>query len=108
MSEERTFFRTCPECGRRFEVHLVSKSKVGEEDTVGGTPDGIVDEFNRMKPGDSHETDRPGWAVLQESVPTVVDAEGFLYKYRCNHCGHEWSEVHEKVTEGKAEGYPGD
>jgi hypothetical protein len=67
-----------------------------------------MDEFNRMKPEDSHTTGKPGWAVLEESVPTVLAAEDFRYKYKCSHCGHQWSEVHEKVTEGRAQGYTGD
>jgi hypothetical protein len=50
----------------------------------------------------------PG-TMLQEGEPSVVDVEEFQYRYRCKHCAHEWSEVHEadhKVKEPK--GYTGD
>jgi hypothetical protein len=108
VSEEKTFFRTSPACGRKFEVHLESRAKLGGDDSVGGTPDGIIDEFDKMKPEDGHATDKPGWPVLKESVPTVVAAEDFRYKYKCTHTGHQWFEVHRKVTQGRAEGYTGD
>jgi DNA-directed RNA polymerase subunit RPC12/RpoP len=114
MSDRKTFFRTCPACGRRFEVRLASKTEVGAEDPVA---------IGRQ------ETDEPGRAELREGVPTMVTAEdsaalgrygtdrpglagvaryNIRYNYKCGHCGHQWSEVREKVAEGKAEGYTGD
>jgi hypothetical protein len=103
-------------------VHLVSKVKVGEEDSIGEAPVGPVGAEDEPKvadhgsgvelasafPSDRYDVDRPGWAVMTEGVPTVVAADQFRYKYRCSHCGHEWSEVHEKVAEGRAKGYTGD
>ena len=47
--------------------------------------------------------------LLAEDAPVVVRVEEFQYSYRCKHCGHEWSEVHE--TEHKFDapkGYTGD
>jgi hypothetical protein len=37
--------------------------------------------------------------VVREDTPAIVDVQEFRYRYKCNHCGHEWSEVHEKVHE---------
>jgi hypothetical protein len=52
---------------------------------------------------------RPAQAVVQEDVTSIVDVEEFQYQYRCKHCGHEWSEVHEaERTVNKPKGYTGD
>ena len=85
----------------------MSKTKVGEDETIvkyDKVPSGTEEEAWLAQPG----MVRPGWAVLDESIPAVVSAEDFRYRYRCRHCGHEWSEVHEKVGKGTAAGYTGD
>lgn len=47
--------------------------------------------------------------VLQQGAPNVVDVREFQYSYKCKHCGHEWSEVREKVNSlGELKGYTGD
>jgi NAD-dependent SIR2 family protein deacetylase len=76
------FFRFCPGCGRRFHVKLEGKKLVYVEREEGLEPSaGLYDRSRR--------------------VPVIVDVEGFLYRYKCTHCGHEWSEKHvEEHTEG--------
>jgi len=32
--------------------------------------------------------------VVREGPPIIIDVEEFQYAYKCNHCGHEWSEKH--------------
>jgi len=96
MSEVKEFFRICPSCGRRFHIKLVSKKLVGErtdvEDikqaSVSPTPGGYP-----MGP----------WSpvLVEESFPLTIDVEDFEYSYKCKHCGHTWSELHE--TESKAD-----
>jgi hypothetical protein len=47
--------------------------------------------------------------AVQEDVPSVVDVEESQYAYRCEHCGHQWSEVREKLRSfDRPEGYTGD
>jgi uncharacterized Zn finger protein len=38
--------------------------------------------------------------VVEEDVPVTVDIKEFQYTYKCKHCGHVWSETHEKENEG--------
>jgi uncharacterized Zn finger protein len=52
-------------------------------------------------------TGRIGRAVTEEGAPTVVLEEEFQCMYRCKHCGHEWSEIHDKVTGSGARATPG-
>jgi DNA-directed RNA polymerase subunit RPC12/RpoP len=97
MSGVRTFFRHCPSCGRRFEVRLVRKEAVGEQD-LSETEERIRAPFIAPAP-----------TLMTEDAPVVVNIEEFQYTYKCKHCGHEWSEVQD--TERKFEapkGYTGD
>ena len=99
MPDVRTFFRHCPSCGRRFEIRLVSKELVSSESS-GET------EKRFIAAGGST---RPAVTIVQEDVPSIVDVEDFRYGYKCKHCVHEWSEIHEKVHRvGEPEGYTGD
>jgi predicted RNA-binding Zn-ribbon protein involved in translation (DUF1610 family) len=102
MSGVRTFFRHCPSCGRRFEVRLVRKESLGQEDL----PETITKATGRYTtPGYIN----PAPVLLTEDEPVVVDIEEFQYTYKCKHCGHEWSEV--RQTEHKFDapkGYTGD
>jgi hypothetical protein len=77
---------------------------MSEEDAVGRTPRGAEDENSLGK----MRTGRIGRAIMEEGVPTVVLEEEFQYMYGCKHCGHEWSEVHDRVTGSRAQGYTGD
>ncbi|MGP8124446.1 MAG: hypothetical protein ACLQEQ_01045 [Nitrososphaerales archaeon] len=114
-----TFFRHCPSCGRRFEVRLESKKEIREDDEMGDSPHGAVANESaigrrtiqraayfgpRGQGGMMH-------AVMEENVPMLVDDKEFQYAYKCKHCGHEWSEFHERKTEQReegSEGYTGD
>ena len=97
MSSVRTFFRHCPSCGRRFEVRLVKKESVGEEDLPATVRKAAGRYIN------------PAPVLMTEDAPVVVDIEEFQYTYRCKHCGHEWTEVHETEREYDApKGYTGD
>jgi uncharacterized Zn finger protein len=97
MSAVSTFFRHCPSCGRRFEVRLVKKEEVGQEDLSGAVRKAAGRYIN------------PAPALMTEDAPVVVDIEEFQYTYRCKHCGHQWSEVHEtEHTFDAPKGYTGD
>jgi hypothetical protein len=100
----RTFFRHCPSCGRRFEIRLVGKklvdSKSIQEKGYRPLPVGRGPGFGALV---------PIVTVVQEGAPSIVDVEDFQYRYKCKHCGHEWSEVHETVHKAdEPEGYTGD
>lgn len=89
MSEIRNFFRYCPNCGRRFHIHLVSKevSKVGERQEE---REGV------MLPVENQASGFPAPAplLLEEGVTTKVEVDAHRYHYKCKHCGHEWTETH--------------
>ncbi len=96
MSEIGTFFRHCPECGRRFQIKLVSKKLTSlERESV---------EVKRTVPtmglyGSRYPFSSPSPFIVQVDEPNIIDVEEFQYAYRCKHCGHEWSEKH--VEESK-------
>jgi DNA-directed RNA polymerase subunit RPC12/RpoP len=91
------FFRHCPQCGRRFHIKLVGK-KLAHVDrepirttdaspTIGGS--GLL--YGASMP----------YFIVREGPPVIIDIEEFQYAYKCNHCGHEWSEKHvEEHKEG--------
>jgi DNA-directed RNA polymerase subunit RPC12/RpoP len=82
MSEIKTIFRRCPNCGRRFEIRLIGKKLVGDQLVRSEVP----------PPG-------PESVLLEENVPLVIDEQEFQYAYKCKHCGHEWYEKVEKDKE---------
>jgi len=87
MSEEiETFFRCCPNCGRRFEIKLVGKKLVESEN------------ISESRPVNSDYFGGYSGSILEvgESEPTIVGVEEFQYAYRCKHCGHQWVEIKEK------------
>lgn len=83
------FFRHCPQCGRRFHIKLVSKRL----DHLDREP--IRTTINPMVGGVGlpHAASMP-FFVMREGPPIIIDIEEFQYAYKCNHCGHEWSEKH--------------
>jgi len=93
MSEIKTFFRFCPECGRRFHIKLVSKNLINVEREKEEISQPAV-----ISPRYSF-TSAPA-IIVQEGEPVTVDIEEFQYAYKCGHCGHEWNEKHmEEVRE---------
>lgn len=80
------FFRHCPGCGRRFHVKLVSKKMVH------------LDRRSVIEP----LTEGYRVVTLINANRTItIDIEDFQYTYKCQHCGHEWSEKHvEEHPEG--------
>ena len=91
MSNIETFFRRCPNCGRRFEIRLVSKELVDSETIKESVP--ISEDYFGGYPG--------SYVELGETEPVYVDIENFQYSYKCKHCGHQWAEIKEKEDERK-------
>jgi len=84
MSELRTIFRRCPNCGKRFEIHITGKKLVDEK---------VVS--NRVQIDPVLMTSSPRLLVptmMREGV-TTVDEKEFRYAYECKHCGHKWFEL---------------
>jgi len=80
------FFRHCPGCGRRFHIKLVDKKMVHlDRETL---PTRQVVPYG----GSGPRFYGPAYLNVQEGSPIVVDVEEFQYLYKCQHCGHEWSE----------------
>jgi DNA-directed RNA polymerase subunit RPC12/RpoP len=105
MPDIRTFFRHCPSCGRRFEIRLVGKKLVESKSIEEKGGKRLVPVGGGMVFGGS----MPIVTVVQEGAPSIVEVDDFQYRYKCKHCGHEWSEVHETVHKAdEPEGYTGD
>jgi DNA-directed RNA polymerase subunit RPC12/RpoP len=90
VSEVKTFFRHCPSCGRRFHIKLVRKEEVAG-DVV---KEHLTSAEEEMGSGMMHAN--PTLTPLAEGRTVYVDIEEFDYTYKCTHCGHQWSEVHEE------------
>jgi predicted RNA-binding Zn-ribbon protein involved in translation (DUF1610 family) len=89
LLEIETYFRYCPQCGKRFHIRLVSKKEVSShEETIEETHYWARGTFS---PTGTHSA---GPAVLEESIPHTIEIEDFQYSYKCKHCGHEWTESH--------------
>jgi len=85
------FFRHCPGCGRRFHIKLESKKKLDEHrEAISRTT--IAD----LRIAHAGESGSPVMlpVMVQEGRPIILDIEDFQYTYKCEHCGHEWSEKH--------------
>jgi hypothetical protein len=102
-NEIRTFFRTCPSCGRRFEIRLVSKKLISETTTSGEeespSPTAMQDQVAPMPDpiisSGSTSVYPTGYVLLNEGKqPMIIDTKEFSYSYKCHHCGHMWSEIH--------------
>ena len=87
MSEIETFFRFCPQCGRRFHIKLVSKKLTDVHKTT-------YEEKRISRPQGYAMSRYSSWApiIVQETVPVTIDIKDFTYIYKCKHCGHEWAE----------------
>jgi hypothetical protein len=111
MSAIRTFFRHCPSCGRRFEIRLVKKESVDSEDIEENLPRPVNPLITRaMVSNPTNPVLTKSMPIgLSENAPSIVDIEDFRYTYKCRHCGHEWSEVHQTESSYDApKGYTGD
>jgi hypothetical protein len=121
MPDITTFFRHCPSCGRRFEIRLVSKEPFRSE-SFSEKDEHAKGSLSRRdvaalagslsSPGGiSGSSSRPygQGTIVQEDKPSIIDVEEFQYDYKCKHCGHQWSEVHETDRRMKEpKGYGGD
>ena len=96
------FFRHCPGCGRRFHIKLVSKKLVDVQTESLQLPR-IARPFGEGSRLGSPDLLRSVLPVsVEEGRPILIDVEDFQYKYKCKHCGHEWSEEHiERHREGQ-------
>jgi DNA-directed RNA polymerase subunit RPC12/RpoP len=78
-----TFFRHCPNCGKRFEIRLVGKKLIESER--------IND--NLLKSSQISSGYYGSILEVGETEPISIEVEKFQYAYRCKHCGHKWVEV---------------
>jgi len=98
------FFRHCPECGRRFHIRLEDKRLVHSERktvpkqaTRSGNASADVATGGRVTGNIHLATGYMAPApvpVMFEGKPFILESKEFQYKYKCGHCGHEWSEKH--------------
>jgi predicted nucleic acid-binding Zn ribbon protein len=101
LSGVSTFFRHCPNCGKRFEIRLVSKKLVDDRKTeqevkqAALVPGGLI---GGATSGEGRAFGMGGVTYVEENVPLTIDVEDFNYTYRCKHCGHAWTELHEKES----------
>lgn len=89
MTDFRALFRTCPSCGKRFEIRLTGKKLVKDQiaqkkaHVISGLPSYGLYGVQSV-------------TTVSEDRPVVLDEKDFQYAYECNHCGHEWVEIIEE------------
>ena len=100
-AEIQTFFRHCPACGHRFEIHLIGKKLEAENVTEAKLTPPIASVEGFATAPDIYTADQPvGFKMLEESIqPTIIDARDFDYTYKCGHCGHVWHELRPVETD---------
>ena len=111
MSSITTFFRHCPSCGRRFEIRLTGRKSVEAESEIRAGRSAEDRTFRASEPAvvaDSQST-KSYHILSHDTSPLTVVTEEFLYSYKCNHCGHQWSEERFRTgTERTSPEYRGD
>lgn len=40
------------------------------------------------------------YVYVEEDVPLTIDVEEFQYTYKCKHCSHVWTELHNEESRG--------
>lgn len=98
MSEAKEPFGKCPDCNRRSRRKPVSEEFTGDgKRTVETLQDQLV--YIGLLPYG------PGSAAIpfgvQKSTPITVDIKVFRYAYRCEYCGHTWTETREELARAK-------
>lgn len=93
-------------------MKLVGEKLVGEEirPSVSTEPRGAILSIRSI--ATSRRDESGGSGPLEPEVnQAIADSEMFQYSFRCQHCGHEWTEEHSenlKFKVGRNTGYTGD
>jgi predicted RNA-binding Zn-ribbon protein involved in translation (DUF1610 family) len=95
---KRALLKKCPNCGKRFDVEhtgetVESKKELVPEEVVvipptivaGATPIAVANTLANNPPTIRRET--------------LVQEDEYTESYTCKHCGHVWTETHEKVKD---------
>ncbi|MDA4137305.1 MAG: hypothetical protein OK449_09965 [Thaumarchaeota archaeon] len=93
------FLKKCPSCGKRYEVTHTSEfveKKVGmgsAEESSFSSPmsEGVVEGGVYPITEAEKVSNSP---IVEVEVP--VEQDTYTETYTCKHCGHVWSEIHEK------------
>ena len=105
MSGIKVFFRHCPSCGRRFELRLVSRVEISDEEENLTAKESAIAQSERKETVQMLDPETP----ITLSIPEIQEIKEFRYSYQCKHCGHEWSEKAVQVVREQANsGYTGD
>ncbi len=102
--DERTFFKKCPKCGKRFEVRHTSET-VEKKQTL------IPEEKTYLEPaGVAAAYPIPQPPIRAEAeVEEDIEEDTYTETYRCVRCGNTWTETREKVRDiGGVGGTKGD
>ena len=91
MTGMREIFRICPSCGRRFHIKLVGEKLTDEEKHYETVKQGMMSPVGDQRMG-------PTFVVVEQDVPVEIDVKDFAYTYKCAHCGHVWTELHQEES----------
>lgn len=94
--EVAKLFRRCPNCGKRFQIRLTGKEVLDSEMIIEEQRQPFISEYFSPSPYE--------YLQVNGSPPAIMEIEKFRYAYRCNHCGHRWSEIRESEEVGTEKG----
>jgi len=100
LSEVSIFFRHCPSCGRRFEIRLAGKKLVDDKKTTQEVKETAVMPGGLGGTGGMYGGGygMGSYTYVEEDVPLTIEIKDFNYTYKCKHCGHVWTELHEEES----------
>lgn len=94
MSLPLEFFRHCPGCGKRFHVKIEDEKLVEEHRT---REEGPIVPGNFHRAYLSGEGLGPGGGQALVRMPDLVlDVKEYRIDYKCELCGHQWSETRQE------------
>lgn len=102
-SHTPTFFRKCPNCGKRFELERIGETVERKEEVVPSEktlmPVASIAASYPMPVAD------PSAMTKRIKIDEVVEDEVHTRTMTCKHCGHTWKERFEEVKHvGEVEG----
>jgi transcription elongation factor Elf1 len=101
-----TFFKKCPSCGKRFEVkhtgEELEKSDVKSEEVSVNLSLNTPFQWSHEAQTDEIEVEPGALGPIAHGKRTIETGEDtYTETYRCEHCGHQWTE--QRVKERRVE-----
>lgn len=92
-----TFLKRCPSCGKHFEVRRTAKTVTKKDEVVPETKTRSA--FAASAAAYSVSPADPKAMRTEVGVEEELEEDTYTETFKCRHCGHTWTETHEKVKD---------